>query len=206
VAEQLGLFAPRRAVAPAGCPRVPGPLCRDGREGRRPGRERCEELGEQEAERIRLLEALAPEELATPCGADLGVEEFGTGQYPPAPAPQRETMGSANARRACLDCGESGAGLYVTRDGRNVRVCGQCLDHWAEWQLREREPLECELQRTSLFHPTMQEAAAAALSKACGACGSTTGAVFYERGPLAGLRRCWPCARPVLTTMEVHDG
>lgn len=33
---------------------------------------------------------------------------------------------------------------------------------------------------------------------ACGACGSTTGAVLYERGPLAGLRRCWPCARPAL--------
>lgn len=44
----------------------------------------------------------------------------------------------------------------------------------------------------------------AALSEACGACGSTTGAAFYERGPLAGLRRCWPCAKPALT--EVHDG
>lgn len=41
-------------------------------------------------------------------------------------------------------------------------------------------------------------------AKRCGACGSTTGAVLYERGPLAGLRRCWPCARPVLTTMEVQ--
>lgn len=37
---------------------------------------------------------------------------------------------------------------------------------------------------------------------ACGACGSTTGAVFYERGPLANLRRCWPCAKPALTRME----
>lgn len=60
--------------------------------------------------------------------------------------------------------------------------------------------------RASLLHPTPAEANAAALSEACGACGSTTGAVFYERGPLAGLRRCWPCAQPVLTQMEAHDG
>lgn len=51
--DQLSLFAVRSsAPAPAGCPRVPGPLCRDGREGRCPGKARCEELGEMEARRL----------------------------------------------------------------------------------------------------------------------------------------------------------
>ncbi len=56
-----------------------------------------------------------------------------------------ETWASANARRACLDCGESGAGMYVTtrgkNPGRNVRVCHRCIDHWVEFGLQTREPI-----------------------------------------------------------------
>jgi hypothetical protein len=45
--------------------------------------------------------------------------------------------------------------------------------------------------------------AAPAPVNTCTACGSTTGAVLYNAGPLAGHRRCWTCAKPVLTG-EAH--
>jgi hypothetical protein len=43
-----------------------------------------------------------------------------------------------------------------------------------------------------------QELASGAPARLCGSCGSTTGVVLYERGPLAGQYRCWACAREVL--------
>jgi len=195
VSEQLGLFAPRRA-APAGCPRVPGPLCRDGREGRCPGQERCEELGEQEAERIRVLETLTPEELATPYGAELGVSEFGTGQSagaaPPAPGSfpgLNAWLRSRGREDLCWPDDEpqplaSRAGLLRERGGTDDQV-RELYALQEEWSRQRRE--------------------ARSSAPSCGACGSTTGAVLYERGPLAGLRRCWPCARPALMTMAGGD-
>jgi hypothetical protein len=148
MAEQLGLFAPKRQVAPAGCARVPGPLCRDGREGRCPGGPRCEELGAQETERIHAAEA-----------------ERAAGRSALPPPLVVEVLTPEDLSAPDLGVGPPDVGCR---------------------------------ERTSLFHPTIAEATAAALSFACGACGSTTGAVLYERGPLAGLRRCWPCARPAL--------
>lgn len=48
-----------------------------------------------------------------------------------------ETWARANARMACLDCGESGAHPYVTTKGENpgrqVRVCTACMHRWEEW-------------------------------------------------------------------------
>jgi ribosomal protein L33 len=56
-----------------------------------------------------------------------------------------ENWKSANARMACLDCGESGAHAYTTTKGKNpgryVRVCRQCLDRWAEFGLQSRGPM-----------------------------------------------------------------
>lgn len=51
-----------------------------------------------------------------------------------------ETWASANARRACLNCGASGAGLYVMPNGRNTRVCGRCFGMWTT-RLVPREPI-----------------------------------------------------------------
>lgn len=215
--EQLGLFAPRRASAPAGCPRVPGPLCRDGREGRCPGGPRCEELGEQEAKRIRLLEALTPEELATPCGADLGVEEFGTGQSPAPrpPAPQSEqpcpNPGCAGHAEKCAECAPTFPGLnaWLRARGRED-LCWPDDDPQPlasrAGLLRERGATDDQVRELYALQEewSRQRREARAGAPSCGACGSTTGAAFYERGPLAGLRRCWPCARPALTTMEVR--
>lgn len=127
MAEQLGLFAPRRAATPEVCPRVPGPLCRDGREGRCPGRERCEELGEVEAARLKrptLTEVVAQ------ANAELGEE--------------------ADTFKLLKRAGEL----------------------------------------------------AAAPDRECGGCGSTTGVVLYERGPLSGMHRCWACAKQVLQDLE----
>lgn len=58
-----------------------------------------------------------------------------------------ETWASANARRACLDCGESDADLYRTtrgeHPGRLVRVCQRCAvaHDWYRFGLVAREPL-----------------------------------------------------------------
>ena len=56
-----------------------------------------------------------------------------------------ELWKSANARMACLDCGESGAHPFVTTKGENqgraVRVCRRCLHRWDEFGLRTRAPM-----------------------------------------------------------------
>lgn len=53
-----------------------------------------------------------------------------------------ETWAQANARMACLDCGESNAHPYVTTKGANpgrlVRVCNPCMHRWEEWGLKPR--------------------------------------------------------------------
>ena len=56
-----------------------------------------------------------------------------------------KTWAAANARMACLDCGESGAHPYTTTKGKNpgrlVRVCHRCLDRWGDFGLRSRPPV-----------------------------------------------------------------
>lgn len=55
-----------------------------------------------------------------------------------------ETWASANARRSCLDCGESDAGLYTygPEDARiNTRVCNRCVGRWSQYRLVPREPV-----------------------------------------------------------------
>lgn len=54
-----------------------------------------------------------------------------------------ESWASANARRACLQCGASGAGLYVTPKGVNTRVCNACIGLWST-PLKPREPMHEE--------------------------------------------------------------
>lgn len=318
MAEQLGLFAPRRDVAPAGCPRVPGPLCRDGREGRCPGGARCEELGEQEAARLTqvctgakksAVEARtpplppggrggghgdgstagsAPESASVPNGANCqrrshaprcqdcpggeACQEKHTAriQHADAELARRRAAGEPverwgtsaadfagvvdqEAAERCHECQqppEAGAQLYVCQlcdqlvctscstDGSgDGGICDSCIreaDRDTEHPLTPEElaPLSAADLGVSEFGTGQAPAPRpphgcgticqdardgkcpgkekcdemGPSAPACGACGSTTGAVFYTGGPLAGLRRCWPCARPVLTTMEVHDG
>lgn len=55
-----------------------------------------------------------------------------------------ESWASANARMACMDCGESGADPYTTNLGKHVRICGRCLHGWEALQPRMRERLPCE--------------------------------------------------------------
>ena len=56
-------------------------------------------------------------------------------------------IGEANRVRACLDCGEPGAFLWLTTKGANpgrlLRVCALCLrqDHWHAFGLVERAPI-----------------------------------------------------------------
>lgn len=74
--EQLGLFAPRVGLQPKECPRFPGggyALCRDGREGRCPGGPKCEELGQQETERLKAPTLVQVVEQAN---AELGAERL----------------------------------------------------------------------------------------------------------------------------------
>lgn len=191
--EQLGLFAPRRPAAPAGCARVPGPLCRDGREGRCPGGPRCAELGDQESARIRAAEAevaagrsaLPPPLVVDGVEVDLettlvggvarGVPGRGLDALPGDDGSGGEEEGAAvelpDGGRGGADgvgCGEGdGGGAPGVAEGG--LTCARGTDH----NLADCDP-------------------------ACSACGSTTGAVFYERGPLAGTRRCWTCAKPAL--------
>ena len=54
-----------------------------------------------------------------------------------------ETWASANARRACLGCGQSNAHLYeVASTGVKTRVCGSCFlsGSWGSTRLIPREP------------------------------------------------------------------
>lgn len=50
-----------------------------------------------------------------------------------------ESWASANARMACLDCGESGAHPYTTRWGNHVRVCNACIHRWEDARLVPRD-------------------------------------------------------------------
>ena len=54
-----------------------------------------------------------------------------------------ETWTSANKRRACLDCGDPGARLWRSEDGRNLRVCDSCMysGRWDHIRLFTREPI-----------------------------------------------------------------
>jgi len=55
-----------------------------------------------------------------------------------------ETWASANARRACLGCGQSNAHLYeVASTGAKTRVCGPCVlsGSWDCQRLIPREPI-----------------------------------------------------------------
>jgi hypothetical protein len=58
-----------------------------------------------------------------------------------------ETWDSANRRRACLDCGDSGAELWRAHDGRNLRICRAChySGRWDHIRMSSREPLRCEI-------------------------------------------------------------
>jgi len=53
------------------------------------------------------------------------------------------TIGEANRRRMCLDCGDPGARLFTDRTDRILRVCNACLrkDDWHRFGLLEREPI-----------------------------------------------------------------
>jgi len=53
-----------------------------------------------------------------------------------------ETWASANARRACLGCGQSNAHLFtVASTGIKTRVCGPCVSgNWSSIRLIPREP------------------------------------------------------------------
>jgi hypothetical protein len=61
------------------------------------------------------------------------------------------TNGEANTVRACLDCGEPGAALYLTtkneNPGRLLRLCDRCrVGHdWDRFGLVWREPLPEEV-------------------------------------------------------------
>jgi hypothetical protein len=50
-------------------------------------------------------------------------------------ASMAETLGEANARLACLNCGASGGQAFRLADGRVVRACRECLrgDGICEW-------------------------------------------------------------------------
>lgn len=160
---------------------------------------------------------LTPEELATPCGADLGVEEFGTGQSPAPrpPAPQSEqpcpNPGCTGHAEKCAECAPTFPGLnaWLRARGRED-LCWPDDDPQPlasrAGLLRERGATDDQVRELYALQEewSRQRREARAGAPSCGACGSTTGAAFYERGPLAGLRRCWPCARPALTTMEVR--
>lgn len=59
-----------------------------------------------------------------------------------------ESWASANSRRACIDCGESGAILYTARspersEGYPTRVCLECLraGRWDHFNLVPRGPI-----------------------------------------------------------------
>ncbi len=61
-----------------------------------------------------------------------------------------ETWTQANARRACLGCGESEAHLYLNRDtGKKTRVCNECSrsGFWDYVSLAPREPIAEEGSR-----------------------------------------------------------
>lgn len=62
-----------------------------------------------------------------------------------------ESWASANKRRACLNCGESHAGLYVMPNGVNTRVCGRCVGVWSQ-PLKPREPMYEETQYEAIDH------------------------------------------------------
>jgi hypothetical protein len=125
--EQQTLFAQKpNPSAPSGCPRMPGPLCRDARERAEgcPGAVLCEHW----ARRPLLVKGIA---MCAVCGGDgLGTE--------------------LATRRECPQC--HGKGMAP-----------------------------------------------------CEACGSVVGVVLYERGPLAGKRSCWECAKPIVAPATVCD-
>jgi len=53
-----------------------------------------------------------------------------------------ETWASANARKACLSCGASGARTFRLQDGRTVRACDTCLhrcDYVVAWLAQSLE-------------------------------------------------------------------
>jgi hypothetical protein len=62
-----------------------------------------------------------------------------------------ESWASANARRACLNCGESGASLYVMPNGVKTRVCHRCSPLWPV-RLIPREPMYEETQYEAHKH------------------------------------------------------
>lgn len=175
MSEQLGLFAAKRPTPPATCPRSPERgLCRDGREGRCPGRQVCEHLGEAETARIRMAEADARVAALARESRRQDEERLGLG---------------AEDLAQDLGVGPPDVG------------CSQCA---REERLMQREAAY-QRERDEVFNGPEEHCAAPPLEGlsgappySCGACGSTTGAVFYERGPLAGSRRCWTCARAAL--------
>lgn len=72
------------------------------------------------------------------------------------------TIGEANEIRACLCCGQAGAQLLRLRDGRNVRACDACLrGSVSGWRngATERDPLPCELEKSSPASPYKATAA-----------------------------------------------
>jgi len=59
-----------------------------------------------------------------------------------------ETVASANARMACLDCGESNAIPVVTEFGKYSRLCASCIHsvRWDAIRFVGRDLLDCELR------------------------------------------------------------
>jgi hypothetical protein len=55
-----------------------------------------------------------------------------------------ETWASANRRRACMNCGESGANCYYNKDNMvPTRVCILCISTWLVPTI-PRDPFPCE--------------------------------------------------------------
>lgn len=219
----LDLFAPKalastRPTRGGGCQRQPGPACPRVTEGRAicPGREACEHLGEQEAARLRArpcddaLLTLCP----TPeveCRACVGMKDgLCSDGRTPCPGP---TACDTEQLALGVDPSELGHTVPTEDEVREAQLAAG-LPWPVPPPVRRQAMLARDLFPRMPYQtshggncttrldgsPPMRFELTEGYSgpRTCGACGSTTGVVLYERGPLAGQERCWPCAKGVL--------